>query len=78
MKDNLGKWNHAAGPARAFGPTETYKLAARWLAGLRVEDWGAGAGFARRYFRAGDYQAIDGSARPCRCRGRLGDLFQST
>lgn len=78
--DPIGKWWHG-GPSTQFGLANSYMLAAAFLDGLPVvEDWGCGAGWARRYFLRSTYVGVDGSKSPhcdvvddCRTRGTRPD-----
>jgi len=45
---------------RNYGPAESYTLAARFLSGLAVEDWGCGQGAFRQY-HDGPYVGVDGT-----------------
>lgn len=68
---NLNKWApwYAAGAAddsaTRYTDSVTYEMAADWLEGLDVEDWGAGYAWYRRYHRGGTYVAIDGTPGFC-------------
>ena len=59
----LGRWDpwYAGGTSKPnYGPTDTYRIAAEWLRGLSVEDWGCG--YARfREFHDGPYVGVDGT-----------------
>lgn len=49
---------------QAYGDTTTYHIAAAWLEGLTVEDWGCGMGFFRTLIPAHLYTGVDGSNTP--------------
>lgn len=59
-----GKWDalyKGATEQRRYGEHDvTYQVAANWLAGLTVEDWGCGLGWFRK-FHQGPYTGVDGS-----------------
>jgi hypothetical protein len=59
----LHRWDpwYASLQARPYGPPDTYRLAAAWLEGLAVEDWGCGCAEFSRHHK-GPYKGIDGSA----------------
>lgn len=63
---SAGRWDavYSTGDRPHYGDTETYRLAADWLDGLHVEDWGCG-GAAYRDHHRGDYLGIDGSPGWC-------------
>lgn len=59
---NLGKWApwYGAGTVVSYGDTVTYGMAAEFLSGLAVEDWGCGcAAFKSRH--DGPYTGVDGT-----------------
>ena len=61
----LGRWTpwYGGGQRRAvcYGPSDSYRVAEEWLAGLDVEDWGCG--YAQfREFHHGLYRGVDGTA----------------
>jgi hypothetical protein len=64
----LGRWNGwykdvtTMGSFR-YGNTETYQLAAEFLEGLEVQDWGCGTGGLKRIYQ-GKYTGLDGSKTP--------------
>ena len=64
----LGRWNSwykdvkTMGSFR-YGNTETYKLAADFLEGMEVQDWGSGTGGFKRLHQ-GPYTGLDGSKTP--------------
>lgn len=65
---NLGKWDQwYAGldinEPEAYGDITTYEIAAEYLDGLDIEDWGCGKGYFRIVHRGG-YVGIDGSQTP--------------
>jgi hypothetical protein len=54
------------GPARRAGCDTTYKRGAAYLAGVgRVEDWGCGTAYFKRFVPAGNYRGIDRDASAC-------------
>lgn len=57
-----GRWApwYATGRPVSYGETVTYQMAADWLAGLAVEDWGCGCA-AFRGFHDGPYLGVDGT-----------------
>ena len=60
----LGRWAPWYGPGRpprSYGPADTYRIAADWLEGLAVADWGCGYGAFRAHHR-GAYLGVDGTA----------------
>jgi hypothetical protein len=60
---NLNRWDpwyRAGDGQQAYADTATYGLAAAWLDGLDVEDWGCGLGWFRRFHRGG-YLGVDGT-----------------
>lgn len=63
---NVGKWApwYDRGERISYGDTATYGMAAEWLSGLSVEDWGCGCAAFRAYHDAG-YWGVDGSAGWC-------------
>lgn len=65
-----------AGPRRA-GCDTTYKRAAAYLDGLgRVEDWGCGAAYFRRFVSAGCYRGVDRD--PTAAADQVADLADYT
>ena len=63
---NLGRWApwYERGTPVSYGDTVTYRLAAEWLSGLAVEDWGCGC--ARfRDLHDGPYLGVDGTPGWC-------------
>ena len=63
---NLGKWSewyNETSKQAPYGDEMTYRMAAEWLKGLSVADWGCGLGWFRR-FHEGEYVGIDGTANP--------------
>jgi hypothetical protein len=64
----MGKWDNwyngikQMGSFR-YGNTKTYQLAADFLQGLEVEDWGCGTGGFKR-LHSGKYIGLDGSQTP--------------
>lgn len=65
---NLGKWDRwyaiMGDQPEPFADTETYAIGARFLEGLKVEDWGCGKGWMREFIPPGRYRGIDGSRSP--------------
>jgi hypothetical protein len=66
---NLGRWDRWYGlvdpsTPEPYGDSPTYELAAEFVAGLPVADWGCGKGWLRRFVPADRYTGIDGSASP--------------
>ena len=62
----LSKWApwYSKGHKACYGPSDTYKLAAEWLKGLAIEDWGCG--YAQfKTFHEGPYTGIDGTDGSC-------------
>lgn len=63
----MGRWDqfHDGRPPAPYADTETYALGAAWLRDCAmVEDWGCGLGWARQFFRPGQYVGIDESQSP--------------
>jgi len=63
---NVGRWTPwyaGATEQTAYADTATYAMAAEFLDGLAVEDWGCGLGWFARYHR-GPYLGVDGTASP--------------
>lgn len=65
---NVGKWDRwyamLGSEPEPYCDTETYRIGAEWLAGLRVADWGCGKGWMRRFVPPELYYAVDGSKTP--------------
>lgn len=63
---NVGKWApwYDRGQPVSYGDTETYAMAADWLRGLAVEDWGCGC-VRFRDLHDGPYLGVDGTAGWC-------------
>lgn len=66
---NTGRWDGwyaglDADEPQPYGDTVTYDIAAGWLSGLHVEDWGCGKGFFRTLVSPELYTGIDGSKTP--------------
>lgn len=66
---NLGKWDRWYGlldpdQPEPYGDSPTYGLAAEFVAGLPVSDWGCGKGWLRRLIPPVLYHGVDGSASP--------------
>lgn len=63
---NLGKWApwYDRGVVVSYGETPTYAMAAEWLRGLPVEDWGCGCA-AFRAHHDGPYVGVDGTPGWC-------------
>lgn len=60
MIDRWAPW-YKAGHQACYGPSDTYRMAAEWLLGLAIEDWGCG--YAQfQGFHSGRYRGIDGTA----------------
>ena len=63
----LGKWDpwYKTGqrnPNVSYGPPDTYKMAAAWLKGLSIEDWGCGYAQFKEFHEGGRYIGVDGTA----------------
>lgn len=62
---NLGKWDpwyQAVTGEEPCGDTRTYELGAAYLKECeRIEDWGCGRGWFRKYVAPGRYRGLDGS-----------------
>jgi hypothetical protein len=59
MLDRWEPW-YASGHRACYGPSDTYQIAAEWLKGLSIEDWGCG--YAQfRDFHHGHYRGVDGT-----------------
>lgn len=59
MKD---LWKPPPGPPVSFGEDTTYKKAMDFLCGCdKVEDWGCGSGYAKKFMKEGVYVGVDGS-----------------
>lgn len=76
---NLGKWEPWYGKLTAddkpqpYGASPTYEMGAEWLKDCAaVEDWGCGLGWARQYYREGQYRGVDGTDSPY--ADEVGDL----
>lgn len=68
---NLGRWAPwyssitAADKPQPYGSSPTYEMGAEWLKDCAVvEDWGCGLGWARQFYKEGQYVGIDGTASP--------------
>lgn len=66
---NLGRWDRwyslvDADEPGPFGDSPTYEIAARFVEGLAVADWGCGKGWMRRFVPPHLYHGIDGSLSP--------------
>jgi hypothetical protein len=66
---NAGKWNRWYGlldPAtpEPYGDSPTYQIAADFVDGLEVADWGCGKGWLRHLIPPARYRGVDGSASP--------------
>lgn len=69
MRTNLGRWNRwydLVDPEQPepYGDSPSYQLAADFVAGLDVADWGCGKGWMRNLIPADRYVGIDGSHSP--------------
>ena len=62
----LDRWYEGLDPMdpQPYGDVTTYHLAADWLEGLEVEDWGCGKGYFRTLIHEGLYRGLDGSETP--------------
>lgn len=60
---NLGKWApwYDTGEPVDYGQSESYRIAADFLDGMSVEDWGCGCAAFKAYHR-GPYLGVDGTA----------------
>ena len=60
---NVGKWApwYDRGAVVSYGDTASYAIAAEWLSGLAVEDWGCGCAEFRKHHDA-EYWGVDGTA----------------
>lgn len=58
----LNRWApwYTTGHRACYGPSDTYRIAAEWLNGLAIEDWGCGYAQFRDFHR-GAYRGIDGT-----------------
>lgn len=80
---NLGRWAPwyermtPADAARMYSATETYDLAADFLDGLAVEDWGCGFATYRDHHR-GPYLGVDGTPGWCDVVDDLATRVSST
>jgi len=61
--DRWTPWYEGATAPAPYADTVTYQLAAEWLDGLDVEDWGCGLGWFRKFHRGG-YLGVDGTRSP--------------
>jgi hypothetical protein len=66
---NLGRWDRWYGlvdpsTPEPYGDSPSYVLAAAFVDGLDVADWGCGKGWLRRFVPPERYTGIDGSASP--------------
>jgi glycosyltransferase involved in cell wall biosynthesis/SAM-dependent methyltransferase len=58
----VGRWQYANREPFAYGDDTTYRKGMAFLDGHgTIEDWGAGAGYARRFIERSPYRGIDGS-----------------
>ena len=69
MATNVGLWDRWYGlvdpdTPEPFGDSPSYQIAADFLAGLQVADWGCGKGWLRRLIPADLYHGVDGSRSP--------------
>lgn len=66
---NLGRWDrwysllHPDRP-EPYGESPTYAIAAEFVAGLPVSDWGCGKGWLRQHIAPELYHGVDGSSSP--------------
>jgi SAM-dependent methyltransferase len=57
-----GRWNYAGSGQFAYDEVTSYRKGIEFLDGHgRIEDWGCGTAFARRFVRISEYLGIDGS-----------------
>jgi len=65
---NLGKWERwysmLGEDPEPYGDSPSYQLAADFVKGLAVADWGCGKGWMRRFIAPELYHGVDGSASP--------------
>jgi len=64
---NLGRWAawYTPGVTQApYGASPSYELAAEWLDGLHIEDWGCGRGWLRHFVPPDRYTGVDGTESP--------------
>ena len=60
--DILGKWNYGSSPQFAYGDETSYKKAIEFLDGPhKIEDWGCGTAWAKKFVKQGRYIGIDGT-----------------
>jgi hypothetical protein len=78
---NLNRWEPwyaTATEPMPYGDEAAYRVAAEWLDGLPVEDWGCGYGWYGQLHR-GPYIGIDGTLSPwCNIHADLTDFQSST
>lgn len=77
MKD---LWKPPPGPPVPFGEDTTYRKAMDFLCGCdKVEDWGCGSGYAKKYMKEGVYVGVDGSVSPaCQVHTELAEYRSHT
>lgn len=62
MKPMKDLWSPPPDRQVPFGDDTTYKMAMNFLSGCdKIEDWGCGTAYARRFMKEGVYVGIDGS-----------------
>jgi SAM-dependent methyltransferase len=58
-----GRWNYAGSSQFSYDEDTSYRKGLQFLDGHgRIEDWGCGTAFARRFVTRSEYSGIDGSA----------------
>lgn len=57
-------WNYEGTVPKPYGDEQSYRLAAKFLSGLTVEDWGCGYGWFRG-LHDGPYTGVDGAGGHC-------------
>ena len=77
MIDRWAPW-YKSGHRASYGPDDSYNLAAKWLDGLDVEDWGCGYGQFKAFHKNGAYKGVDGTAGFCDCVADLGAYRSET
>ena len=66
-------------PVQRYGDTITYRLAAVFLNGLDLQDWGCGLAFFKQFVTNGKYTGVDGTwSKWCDVHADLGEYRSST
>lgn len=67
MRTNMHRWDswyRDLDEPQPYGDSPSYQLAADYVEGLDVADWGCGKGWMRHFIPADHYTGIDGSTSP--------------